>query len=137
MAANEIDTSTQHEKKVAMKTIQTIAALVLGLGLVSGSALAEMAKGDQITAAISGNSIQGNMDASGPYSEYYGADGTVFGKDYKAKWSVEGDTMCWVYDGSPKDCWGVEIASDQVKWVKDGKAQGSGTIVSGNPNNFK
>jgi len=60
----------------------------------------------------------------------------VHGKDYKATWSVEGDKMCWVYEGSPKDCWDVELSGDQVRWVKDGKPQGSGTIVEGNPNNF-
>ena len=120
-----------------MKATHIVMAMVLGIGMSTGSALADMAKGDQITVAISGNTIQGNMDSLGPYAEHYAADGTVFGKDYKAKWSVEGDTMCWVYDGSPKDCWGAEIAGDQVKWVKDGKAQGSGTIVTGNPNDFK
>jgi hypothetical protein len=120
-----------------MKIKHAAALSALILTFSSAGAWAEMAKGDQILAAISGNSVQGNMDSSGAYSEYYAADGTVFGKDYKAKWSVEGDTMCWVYDGSPKDCWGVEIAGDQVKWVKDGKAQGSGTIAKGNPNDFK
>jgi hypothetical protein len=99
-------------------------------------AAAELAKGDAITTAISGNTVQGNMDSTGPYAEHYGADGVVHGKDYKAKWSVEGDTMCWVYEGTPKDCWGVEIAGDQVKWVKDGKSQGTGTILPGNPNKF-
>ncbi len=114
-----------------------ILLLTTTLIAMSGTAMAEMATGEQIKTAISGNTVQGSMDASGAYTEYYAADGTAFGKDYKAKWSVEGDTMCWVYDGSPKDCWGVEIAGDQVKWIKDGKAQGTGTVVTGNPNNFQ
>jgi hypothetical protein len=104
--------------------------------LAAAPALAAMATGDQITAAVSGNTIQGNMDSSGPYAEHYAADGVVHGKDYKAAWSVEGDTMCWVYEGSPKDCWNVEIDGDQVKWIKDGKSQGTGTILKGNPNGF-
>jgi uncharacterized Zn ribbon protein len=119
-----------------MKLRLTVGALAL-LVIAAPQALAAMATADQITAAVSGNTIQGNMDSSGPYAEYYSADGTVFGKDYKAKWSVEGDTMCWVYEGTPKDCWGVEIEGDQVKWVKDGKAQGSGTVLKGNTNNFQ
>jgi hypothetical protein len=106
------------------------------LMIMAMPAAAELAKGDAITDAISGNTVQGNMDSSGPYAEHYGADGVVHGKDYKAAWSVEGDTMCWVYEGTPKDCWGVEIAGDQVKWVKDGKSQGTGTILPGNPNKF-
>jgi hypothetical protein len=119
-----------------MKLRLTVGALAL-LVFAAPQALAAMATAEQITAAVSDNTIQGNMDSSGPYAEYYAADGTVFGKDYKAKWSVEGDTMCWVYEGTPKDCWGVEIEGDQVRWVKDGKAQGSGTVLKGNTNNFK
>ncbi len=117
--------------------MKQVFATALILAFASGSAFAVMATSEQVTAAVSGNTIQGNMDSSGAYAEYYAPDGTVFGKDYKAKWSVEGDTMCWVYEGSPKDCWGVEIEGDQVKWVKDGKAQGSGTVIEGNANNFQ
>ncbi len=117
--------------------MKQLSSAALVLALISGAAFGAMATGEQVTAAVSGNTIQGNMDSSGPYAEYYAPDGTVFGKDYKAKWSVEGDTMCWVYDGSPKDCWGVEVEGDQVKWVKDGKAQGSGTVIKGNSNNFQ
>lgn len=116
-----------------LKQFVIAAAVVI---VTASGAAAEMAKGEQILAAIAGNTVQGNMDASGPYAEHYGADGVVHGKDYKAKWSVEGDTMCWVYEGTPKDCWGVELSGDQVKWVKDGKAQGTGTLLPGNPNTF-
>ena len=97
---------------------------------------ANLATGQQISDAVTGNTVQGSMAASGVYTEYYAADGVVHGADYKAKWSVEGDTMCWVYEGSPKDCWSVSIDGDQVSWVKEGKSVGTGTIVSGNPNNF-
>ncbi len=116
--------------------LKTVFAAGAALLIMALPAAAELAKGPAISAAISGNTVQGNMDSSGPYAEHYSADDVVHGKDYKAKWSVEGDTMCWVYEGTPKDCWGVEIAGDQVKWVKDGKAQGTGTILPGNPNNF-
>lgn len=119
-----------------MSKLTTISAAMGLLVLTAVPALADMATGDQIKAAITGNTVQGSMDSSGAYTEFYAEDGTAFGKDYKAAWSVEGDTMCWVYEGTPKDCWGVEVAGDQVKWVKDGKAQGTGTIVKGNPNNF-
>ena len=116
--------------------LKVVFAAVAALMIMALPASAELAKGEAITAAISGNTVQGNMDSSGPYAEHYGADGVVHGKDYKAKWSVEADTMCWVYDGTPKDCWAVEIAGDQVKWLKNGKAQGTGTILPGNPNKF-
>lgn len=80
-----------------MKRLMVLGILVSGMS--TSSAFAGMATGDQIKTAISGNSVQGNMDASGAYFEFNAADGTVFGKDYKA--------------------------------------QGRGTVVAGNPNNFE
>ena len=58
------------------------------------------------------------------------------GSVIKGKWTVEGDAMCFEYEGSPKDCWDVEIRGDQVRWVKGGAGQGSGTIMKGNANGF-
>lgn len=76
------------------------------------------------------------MDASGAYAEFYAADGTIKGKDYAGKWSIDGDMMCFEYQDTPKDCYGVEVAGDQVRWLKDGKSTGTGTIVKGNANGF-
>jgi hypothetical protein len=104
--------------------------------LISATAPALAATGAEIRAAISGNTVQGNMDSSGPYAEFYDASGTIKGKDYTGKWTVEGDTMCFEYEGSPKDCWTVDIKGDQVRWIKDGASQGTGTIVKGNANGF-
>lgn len=111
------------------------AAAAAALLLADGAAMAA-ATGDEIRGAVAGNTVQGNMDASGPYAEFYGDDGVIKGKDYMAKWTIEGDTMCFEYEGSPKDCWNVEVSGDQVRWLKDGKAQGTGTILPGNPNAF-
>gem|GEM_PF-972550 len=94
------------------------------------------ASGLQLKKAIAGNTVQGSMDASGKYTEFYAQDGTVRGKEYQAKWSIEGDTMCWVYTGQPKDCWRATIKGNQIKWIKDGKVQGTGTIVQGNSNRY-
>lgn len=94
------------------------------------------ASGAEIRAAITGNTVQGNMDSSGPYAEFYGADGIIKGKDYTGKWSVEGDAMCFEYEGTPKDCWNVDIKGDQVRWVKGGASQGTGTLLPGNALNF-
>jgi hypothetical protein len=103
---------------------------------LAAPALAQNATSAEISAAISGNTVQGSMDASGVYTEFYAEGGTVFGPDYKAAWTVEGDQMCWVYDGSPKDCWDAKIDGDQIQWIKDGTSQGTGTILPGNPNAF-
>ncbi len=118
-----------------LKHLALAGALALSLGnAAAGPALA--AGGAEIRAAISGNTVQGNMDASGAYAEFYAPDGTIKGKDYTGSWSVEGDAMCFVYEGTPKDCWNVEISGDQVRWLKDGASQGTGTILQGNALGF-
>lgn len=104
--------------------------------LPAGAAEPKPATGAQIRKAVSGNTVTGAMDASGRYTEFYAADGTVHGKDYRAKWTVEGDTMCWLYDGQPKDCWQAAVKGANVKWIKDGKVQGTGTVLKGNPERF-
>jgi hypothetical protein len=108
--------------------------LVISAGLAHAADTPLPATGAQLKQAVSGNTVEGSMDASGRYTEFYAADGTVRAKDYKARWSIEGDSMCWVYEGQPKDCWQATIKGASVKWLKGGKAQGSGTVVKGNPN---
>lgn len=111
---------------------QSLAALVL----LTAPAFAEtLATGAEISAAVSGNTVQGSMTASGAYTEFYAEDGTIKGQGYTGKWTIEGDAMCFDY-GEGKDCWGVRIAGEAVTWVKDGADGGTGTIVAGNPNGF-
>jgi len=76
------------------------------------------------------------MVASGVYTEFYGADGVIKGKDYTGKWRVSGDTMCFQYSQDPEACWQVKLDGDKVTWVKGGKEDGTGNIIKGNPNNF-
>jgi hypothetical protein len=115
-----------------MKHLYTASALTL---LASPLFAADLATGDEITAAISGNTVQGSMVDAGAYTEFYDADGTIKAEGYGGKWMVEGDEMCFDY-GEGAGCWGVRIDGDMVTWVKDGKDDGTGTIVSGNPNEF-
>jgi len=110
--------------------------LAFAFVLAAGSAAFAAATGDQIRTAISDSTVQGNMAASGPYAEYYAPDGTIKGKDYSGKWSVEGDAMCFAYEGTPKECWNVEISGNQVRWMKNGADLGTGTVVKGNANGF-
>lgn len=95
----------------------------------------EAATGDAIKAAISGNTVQGSMVASGVYTEFYGTDGIIKGKDYTGKWTIDADKMCFDY-GEAVTCYGVRIAGDQVTWVGDKGDEGTGTIVAGNSNGF-
>ena len=98
--------------------------------------LLPLATGTQIKNAVAGNTVQGSMQASGRYTEFYSQDGTVFGKDYTALWRIEGNYICWIYKDQPKDCWRAFIKGTDLQWVKNNKVQGSGTIVKGNTNNF-
>jgi len=97
---------------------------------------ADMLSGDQIRSLVSGNTIQGNMEAGGAYTEFYAEDGTIKGKDYTGVWNVDGDSMCFQYGSDPVSCWQAAKEGDQIQWVKDGKVDGTGTVLPGNPNNF-
>jgi hypothetical protein len=105
--------------------------------LLSSPAIAqEAASADQIRAALAGNTVIGSMSASGAYTEYYAPDGTIRAADYAGKWTIEGDTMCFTYGDDPATCWAAAVQGDQVIWLVDGVAEGTGTIQPGNPNGW-
>jgi hypothetical protein len=100
------------------------------------AAVAEtFATGDQIIAAIAGNTVQGGMVETGAYTEFYQADGSIKGADYTGKWSIKDNQMCFDY-GDGVECLSVRIEGDAVTWISDGADDGTGTIVPGNPNNY-
>lgn len=123
-------------RKLNLRGALGVGALALSLAAAGCGGGDEALTGDQIRALVGGNTVQGAMEASGAYTEFYQADGTIKGKDYTGAWSVEGDTMCFQYGTDPKSCWQVVGEGDQVQWVKDGKVEGTGTVVKGNPNEF-
>jgi hypothetical protein len=118
-----------------MRALNHVTALAFAVAVPFAAQAQDLAAGADITAAIAGNTVQGSMSASGAYTEFYAADGTIRGQGYTGTWTVEGDTMCFDY-GQGKDCWGVRIDGEAVTWVQNGADGGTGTIVAGNPNNF-
>lgn len=114
------------------RTLTIFVGSFLMLSAFAVIAHAEPASGDKIRGSVIGNTVQGTMDASGAYSEFYQEDGVIVGPDYTGQWTIEGDEMCFQYDESPADCWMVEIDGDEVSWIKDGSVQGRGTILTGN-----
>lgn len=113
-------------------------SFILGLcvAMAVSPAMAEgLATGDQIRSAIAGNTVQGSMVDAGAYTEFYDSDGTIRGEGYTGAWSISDDQMCFDY-GEGADCWSVRIEGEMVAWIKDGKDDGTGTIVAGNPNGF-
>lgn len=96
----------------------------------------ELASGAKIKSAMSGNTVQGSMQASGAYTEFYAGDGTIKGADYTGSWSISGDQMCFVYNDDPALCWGVRIDGRQITWVGANGDEGTGNLLGGNPNGF-
>ena len=94
--------------------------------------------GAEVAQIISGNTVQGNMAAGGPYREFYLPDGTLRGSNYDGRWSVVGDTLCFTYDATtPAQCWSARInRSKEISWIKNGIVDGTGVIQPGNPANF-
>lgn len=117
-------------------------AVLLGLALAALSLwpisvdAGDALKGDQIRTLVSGNTVQGAMEGAGAYAEFYADDGTIKAKDYTGIWTIDGDSMCLQYGDDPMACWQVAKEGDQIQWVKEGKIDGTGTVVAGNPNNF-
>ncbi|HEX2526202.1 MAG TPA: hypothetical protein VHL31_07860 [Geminicoccus sp.] len=104
--------------------------------MAAAAAQAAPADGAAIEAAIVGHTVQGEMAVSGRYTEFYAKDGKIHGKDYTGSWTIENDQMCFSYGHEPASCWQVEIHGTNVTWIKDGRADGTGTIVEGNPNGY-
>ena len=96
---------------------------------------AELATGDEITAAISGNTVQGGMSDGTAYSEFYEVGGLIKADGYTGAWSIDGDQMCFDY-GEGASCLSVSVSGETVTWVLDGVETGTGTIVGGNPNAY-
>jgi hypothetical protein len=94
------------------------------------------ASGEEIAAALAGNTVKGSMKESGAYQEFYSPDGEIKGEDFSGKWRIDGDSMCITYDGDPETCWQLKLDGGDVTWLTDGEEEGTGVIVEGNPNEF-
>ena len=94
------------------------------------------ANSGEIRNAIAGNTVKGSMVDASDYTEFYATDGTIKGDGYTGSWYLKDNKMCFKYGGNPADCYGVRLDGNQVIWLKDGETDGTGTIVTGNPNDF-
>ena len=111
--------------------------LVFAICLTPMTAFAqEVASAAAIKAAIIGNTVNGNMSASGGYAEFYASNGQIKAADYEGTWSLQGDKMCFAYGEDPPGCWAVSIAGSSVTWLSDAGVEGTGSIVAGNPNGW-
>jgi hypothetical protein len=123
------------------RTILFLSAAMLAAPLMlaanAGLAGDMMLNGDQIKSTVSNMTVEGKMNDGMEYSEFYGADGTIKGKDYTGKWTIEGNEMCFVYGTDPKkSCYGISKTADGIEWMEDGKAEGTGMMMQGNVRNY-
>ena len=111
-------------------------ALILGAALAASSASAgSFASKDEIQSAMSDHTYQGGM-LSGAFTEYYAPDGTIKGDGYSGAWEATDNGMCFQYGTDPQNCWDLKIDGAAVTLYKDGKVDGAGVVVKGNPNEF-
>ena len=113
----------------------TGAAAALGL-LVMPVLADEALTGDGLRALIVGNTVQGTMETTGGYDEFYRPDGTIKAATYSGTWSIEGDSFCTQVGADPRECWQGAKAGDEIHWLRDGKLDGTGKVTPGNPNNY-
>lgn len=111
-------------------------AILFAASMTWSAFAAEMLSGAEIASTIPGNTVQGSMADGTAYSDFYQADGTLRGKDYQGKWMIEGDAVCFEFEGTPKACWQMSREGDEFQWLKEGAVDGTGTLLPGNPNNF-
>lgn len=111
------------------------AAVVLAMSWYPAAA-GDKLSGEQIRVVVTDNTVQGTMEDTGAYAEFYQGDGTIKGDGYTGIWAIEGDAMCFQYGSDPKSCWEAAKDGDIIQWIKEGQVNGTGTVTPGNPNNF-
>ena len=120
-------------RSLALSGLAAAAAIA---AVLAGAAAADKLSGAQIRQAVVGNTVQGTMEGSGDYAEFYEQDGTIKAQTYSGAWTIEGDEMCFQYGSDPRQCWEVAREGDTLQWIKDGKVDGTGTLAPGNPHNY-
>ena len=111
-----------------------IRRFMLPILLLASPACAETpARADAIRAALIGNTVTGNMLASGGYAEFYAADGSIRAADYAGSWALNGDRMCFDYGDAAATCFAVVLSGAHVVWLGEGGEEGAGVISAGNP----
>jgi hypothetical protein len=111
-----------------------LGAFALLCSVMAGAAVAgNPLSGDGIKMLMSDVTVEGKMNDGSSYSEFYEADGKIKAKDYAGNWTVEGNSMCFVYSSNPKKmCYQIGTNASGIDWIHDGKVEGTGTVVKGN-----
>jgi hypothetical protein len=121
-----------HSIKIRTGIIGGISSLAL-LATISMTFAGSALSGDKIKTMMSDVTVEGKMNDGSSYSEFYQADGAIKGKDYTGRWTLEGDSMCFVYSSAPqKMCYQVGENASGIDWIQNGKVEGTGSVIKGN-----
>lgn len=115
-----------------------LAAGLLALMVPAGAAsAADEPKADEIAGAVSDHTFQGSMSkAASTFAEYYSPDGAIRADGYSGKWRTEDGAMCFQYGSDPERCFQVKLRGPSMEMYQDGKLDGNGMLIEGNPNDF-
>lgn len=109
------------------------ALLVAGVQAVAG----EAPTSEEISAAVIDHTYQGSMSAGGSgFAEYYAPDGSIRADGYSGQWRTEDGAMCFQYGDKTESCFEVSLEGPSMVMRKDGKIDGNGMLIPGNPNGF-
>jgi hypothetical protein len=123
------------------KTATLLLALVTAL--VAGP-LPSWSQADKLTGlaawnALVGNTVTGTLE-NREFADHYLPDGTVKstvdGEILSGKWSLEGESICFVYPGEPKECYEMEVTGDTATFTDKSGYAIRARILKGNPKNL-
>lgn len=117
--------------------IPTSATFALATLLATPLYAGDAPTAQEIADAVSDHTYQGSMSAGGSgFAEYYAPDGSIRGVDYSGKWRTEDGVMCFQYGDGDDRCFEVTLDGPSMVMLKDGKIDGNGMLISGNPQGF-
>ncbi|MGI9486716.1 MAG: hypothetical protein ACR2RF_12730 [Geminicoccaceae bacterium] len=117
--------------------VGTAAFLLLSITASEPSRADDAPSAEEVTAAVSDHSYQGSMSVAGSgFAEYYASDGSIKADGYSGTWRAEDGAMCFQYGDKLESCFEVRFHGPSMEMYKDGKLDGNGMLIEGNPNNF-
>ena len=115
----------------------TVGIMAAALSMSAAAEAEEAPTAAEISAAVSDHTYQGSMSAAeSGFAEYYAPDGTIRGDGYSGEWRAEAGAMCFQYGDKPERCFEVTINGPSMVMYKDGKIDGNGMLIEGNPLGF-
>ncbi len=120
-----------------MRTALTRGLFAMAVALLASAAVADdMLSGEQIRAALSGNTLTGYKTDLGDIAVYFAPDGTLRDKDGAGSWSIADNNLCIELPDKPQTCWNMGREGDILHWYFDGEVLGEGTVKAGNVNGY-